>query len=163
MHEWQQSSRHLNMGIMRTIYLQEVLLIGKLQWLLWWNIVLFIQIYGKLSKLLQASEKPCHGFVKSGAPEQIYRAKPEHQQCVLYKGTFNLAKARRLKKYVCQQKALQFICIVVDVGDSWIASHRVNLDPVSRRMFRNSIGYFDLFITIVCLVLTLRLMHFIKF
>jgi len=87
-------------------YFVTINLIGKLQWLLWWNIVLFIQIYGKLSKLLQASEKPCHGFVKSGAPEQIYRAK-------------------------------QFICIVVDVGDSWIASHRVNLDPVLK--FRSEI------------------------
>ena len=75
----------------------------------------------------------------------------------------NLAKARRLKKIHLLAESLQFICIVVDVGDSWIASHRVNLDPVSRKMFRNSIGYFDLFITIVCLVLTLRLMHFIKF
>ena len=75
----------------------------------------------------------------------------------------NLAKARRLKKIHLLAESLQFICIVVDVGDSWIASHRVNLDPVSRKMFRNSIGYFDIFITIVCLVLTLRLMHFIKF
>ena len=44
----------------------------------------------------------------------------------------NLAKARRLKKIHLLAESLQFICIVVDVGDSWIASHRVNLDPVSR-------------------------------
>jgi hypothetical protein len=60
--------------------LQEILLIWKLQCLIRWNIVLFIQIYGKLSKLLQTGQKPCHSFVKSGAPEQIHGTKPGHQQ-----------------------------------------------------------------------------------
>jgi hypothetical protein len=32
---------------------------------------------------------------------------------------------------------LQFICIIVPVRDSWIASHMVNFDSRSRQMFRN--------------------------
>jgi hypothetical protein len=68
---------------MRAMDLQKVLLVGKLQCFFRWNIVLLIQTYGKLSELLQASQIPCHGFVKSGAPEQIHGTKPEHQQHVL--------------------------------------------------------------------------------
>jgi hypothetical protein len=161
------------MRIMKQIDLQKLLLVGKLQWFFRGNIVLLIQTYGKLSKLLQASKKPCHGFVKSGAPEQIHGTKPEHQQCVLLTSQAWLsctawysAKAKKfanenyrlnLRKWGLLNyrpssqreievhllaESLQFICVILDVCDSWIASHRVNLDPVSRKIFRNSLQHF---------------------
>jgi len=40
-------------------------------------------------------------------------------------------------------ESLQFICFVIDVCDSWIASHSMNLDPVSMQTLRNSKAQFS--------------------
>jgi len=39
-------------------------------------------------------------------------------------------------------ESLQFMCFVIDVCDSWIASHSMNLDPVSMQTLRNSKAQF---------------------